>query len=29
MYTNGANEHQHEVSEKKPATDIFTTRVDM
>ena len=29
MHTNGANEHQHEVSEKKPAPDIFTTRVDM
>ena len=24
-----ANEHQHEVSEKRPAPDIFTTRVDM
>ena len=29
MQTNSANEHQHEVSEKKPAPDIFTTRVDM
>ena len=29
MQTNGANGHQHEVSEKKPAPDIFTTRVDM
>ena len=29
MYTNGANEHQHEVSEKRPAPDIFTTRVEM
>ena len=29
MQTNGANEHQHEVSEKRPAPDIFTTRVDM
>ena len=29
MQTNGANEHQHEVSEKRPAPDIFTTRADM
>ena len=30
MQTNGANGcHQHEVSEKRPAPDIFTTRVDM
>ena len=29
MQTNGAGDHQHEVSEKKPAPDIFTTRVDM
>ena len=29
MRTNSANEHQHEVSEKRPAPDIFTTRVDM
>ena len=29
MHTNGANEHQHEVSEKRLAPDIFTTRVDM
>ena len=29
MHTNGANGHQHEASEKKPAPDIFTTRVDM
>ena len=29
MQTNGANEHQHEVSEKKPAPDIFTTRLDI
>ena len=29
MQTNGANSHQHEVSEKRPAPDIFTTRVDM
>ena len=29
MQINGANEHQHEVSEKRPAPDIFTTRVDM
>ena len=29
MQINGANEHQHEVSEKKPAPDIFTTRVEM
>ena len=29
MQTNGANEHQHEVSEKRPAPDIFTTRVEM
>ena len=29
MQTNGANEHQHEASEKKPAPDIFTTRVEM
>ena len=29
MQTNGANGHQHEVSEKKPAPDIFTTRIDM
>ena len=30
METNGANGgHQHEVSEKRPTPDIFTTRVDM
>ena len=29
MQTNGANGHQHEASEKKPAPDIFTTRVEM
>ena len=30
METNGAKGgHQHEVSEKKPAPDIFTTRVEM
>ena len=29
MQTNGANGHQHEVSEKRPAPDIFTNRVDM
>ena len=30
MHTNGANgHHQHEVSEKRPAPDIFTTRVEM
>ena len=29
MQTNSTNEHQHEVSEKRPAPDIFTTRVDM
>ena len=29
MQTNGANGHQHEVSEKRPAPDIFTTRVEM
>ena len=29
MQTNDTNEHQHEVSEKRPAPDIFTTRVDM
>ena len=29
MQINGANEHQHEVSEKRPAPDIFTTRVEM
>ena len=29
MHTNGANGHQHEVSEKRPGPDIFTTRVDM
>ena len=29
MQTNGANDHQHGVSEKRPAPDIFTTRVDM
>ena len=29
MQTNGANGHQHEISEKRPAPDIFTTRVDM
>ena len=30
MHTNGANSHhQHEVSEKRPAPDIFTTRIDM
>ena len=29
MQTNGANGHQHEVSERRPAPDIFTTRVDM
>ena len=29
MQTNSANEHQHEVSEKRPAPGIFTTRVDM
>ena len=29
MQTNGANDHQHEVSEKKLAPDIFTTRVEM
>ena len=29
MRTNGANEHQHEASEKKPAPGTFTTRVDM
>ena len=29
MQTNGANDHQHEVSEKRPTPDIFTTRVDM
>ena len=30
MQTNSANGcHQHEVSEKRPAPDIFTTRIDM
>ena len=30
MYTNGANGgHQHEVPEKRPTPDIFTTRIDM
>ena len=29
MQTNGANRHQHEVSEKRPTPDIFTTRIDM
>ena len=29
MQINGASGHQHEVSEKRPAPDIFTTRVDM
>ena len=30
MQTNGANGcHQHEVSEKRPAPDIFTTRIDL
>ena len=29
MQTNGANDHQHEVSKKRPAPDIFTTRIDM
>ena len=29
MQTNGANGHQHEVSEKRPAPNIFTTRVEM
>ena len=29
MQMNGANEHQHEVSEKRPAPGIFTTRVEM
>ena len=30
MQTNSANgHHQHKVSEKRPAPDIFTTRVDM
>ena len=29
MQTNGPNGHQHEVSEKRPAPDIFTTRLDM
>ena len=29
MQTNSTNEHQHEVSEKRPAPDIFTTRVDI
>ena len=29
MQTNGANGHQHEVSEKRPTPDIFTTRIDM
>jgi hypothetical protein len=29
MQTNSANDHQHEVSERRPAPDIFTTRVDM
>ena len=29
MQTNGANGHQHEVSEKRPAPGIFTTRVEM
>ena len=29
MQTNSANDHQHEVSERRPAPDIFTTWVDM
>ena len=29
MQTNGANSHQHEVSEKRPTPDIFTTRLDI
>ena len=29
MQTNGANDHQHEVFEKRPTPDIFTTRVYM
>ena len=29
MQTNSANGHQHQVSEKRPAPDIFTTRVDI
>ena len=29
MQTNDTNGHQHEVSEKRPAPDIFTTRIDM
>ena len=29
MQTNSANGHQHEVSERRPAPDIFTTWVDM
>ena len=29
MQTNGTNGHQHEVSEKRPTPDIFTTRIDM
>ena len=29
MQTNGANGHQHEASEKRPAPDIFTTRIDL
>ena len=29
MQTNGANGHQHEASEKRPAPGTFTTRIDM
>ena len=29
MRMNSANDHQHEASEKRPAPDIFTTRVDI
>ena len=29
MQTNSANDHQHEVFEKRPAPGIFTTRVEM
>ena len=29
MQTNDANGHQHEVSEKRLAPDIFTTRIDL
>ena len=29
MRTNGANEHQHKVFEKRLAPDIFTTRIDL